>query len=87
MDSELRAAIDKLQDAIARSEADGVISDDERTELRSLAEQLTAALDAPEAHEGLGEQVEEAAIRFESNHPNLAAVIRSAVDTLSGYGI
>ena len=38
-------------------------------------------------HEGLAEQLEESAVRFESDHPTVAAVIRSAVHTLTGYGI
>lgn len=87
MDAELKAAIDKLQSAIARSEADGVVDEDERAELRTLLSRLDDALADPDEHEGLGDQLEEAAVRFESNHPTISAVIRSAVDTLTGYGI
>ncbi len=42
---------------------------------------------AGDDHEGVTEQLEESAIRFEGNHPTVAAVIRSVVDTLTGYGI
>lgn len=87
MNTELRSALDNLKAAIARSEADGQIDDDEKHELRELLERLDDALEGPDDHEGLGEQFEEAAVRFESKHPTIAAVIRSAVDTLSGYGI
>lgn len=87
MDDQLKAAIDELQAAIARSEADGVIADDERAELRDLVARLDDALAGPDRREGLGDQLEEAAVRFDSNHPTLSAVIRSAVDTLSAYGI
>lgn len=87
MDDKLKAAIDELQDAISRAEADGVIADDERAELRDLVARLDDALAEPERHDGLGDQLEEAAVRFDSNYPTLSAVIRSAVDTLSGYGI
>lgn len=87
MDAELKARIDELQAAIARSEADGVIDDEEREELRGLLSKLDAALAAPDDNEGLGEQFEEAAVRFESRHPTISAVIRSAVDTLTGYGM
>ena len=89
MDDKLRAVFDELQSAISRSEADGVIDDDERAELRSLVERIDALLDEPgsDDHEGITEQLEESAIRFEGNHPTVAAVLRSIVDTLTGYGI
>jgi hypothetical protein len=89
MDDRLRSVLDELQSAIRRSEADGVIDDAERDELRSLVDRLDDVLaesDEP-GHDGLVEQLEESAIRFEGRHPTVAAVIRSAVDTLAGYGI
>ena len=88
MDAKLRALLDELQSSIARSEHDGVIDDDERAELRTLVDRLGEMLEEPEGeHEGLTDSLEEAAIRFEGRHPTVAAVIRSAVDTLAGYGI
>jgi hypothetical protein len=35
----------------------------------------------------LAQQLEESAVRFEGDHPTIAAAIRSAVQTLTGYGI
>ena len=89
MDEKVRALLDELRDAIARSEADGVIDDQERAELRTLFDRLDASLAEDESvdDEGLTDALEEAAIRFEGRHPTLTAVIRSAVDTLAGYGI
>lgn len=87
MDEKLRNALDEIQSAIRRFEADGVIDDAEREELRSLTERLDDALDDPEDHEGLTDHLEEAAIRFEGKHPTVSAVIRSAVDTLTGLGM
>lgn len=88
MDEQLRGVLDQLQSAIVRSEADGVIDDDERAELRSIIDRLDTLLgDDDDEHEGVVEQLEESAIRFEGRHPTVAAVIRSAVDTLTGYGI
>ena len=88
MDARLRTLLDELQSSIRRSEADGVIDDDERAELRDLVGRLDALLAEPDSeHEGLTDSLEEAAIRFEGRHPTVAAVIRSAVDTLTGYGI
>ena len=88
MDEKLRSLLDELQASIARSEADGTIDDDERAELRDLVQRLDAQLGEPEgAHDGLTESLEEAAIRFEGRHPTVAAAFRSAVHTLTGYGI
>lgn len=86
MDDRLKAALDDLQEAIARSEADGVIDDDEKAELRELVRRLDSVL-GDDDPDGLGEMLEEAAVRFDTRLPNLSAVIRSAVDTLAGYGI
>lgn len=88
MEPELKDALDKLQAALARAEADNVVDDDERAELRTLVDRLGAVLADPEEdHEGVTEHLEEAAVRFDGNHPTLSAMIRAAVDTLTGYGI
>lgn len=87
MDDKLRAVLDELQATIRRAESDDVIDDDERTELRSLAERLEALLAEEREQEGLVDHLEESAIRFEGNHPTIAAAIRSAVHTLTGYGM
>lgn len=87
MDEKLRNALDEIQAAIRRFEADGVIDDDERAQLRELTDRLGNALDDPDEHDGLTDQLEESAIRFEGKHPTVAAVIRSAVDTLTGLGM
>ena len=88
MDDKLRSLLDELQASISRSEADGTIDADERAELRDLVQRLDAQLGEPgDEQEGLTESLEEAAIRFEGRHPTVAAAIRSAVHTLTGYGI
>lgn len=87
MDDKLRSVLDELQSTIRRSEADGVIDDEEREELRAIVGKLDAMLAEPDEQDGLVDQLEESAIRFEGNHPTVAAVIRSAVDTLTGYGM
>ncbi len=91
MDAELRRLLDELNRAITESQADGTIDDDERAQLRELVARADALLDPEDEdeddHEGVREQLEEAAVRFEGRHPTMAAVIRSAVDTLTGYGM
>lgn len=86
MDDKLRSVLDELQSTIVRAEADGVIDDTERRELRELTGKLDALL-AEQSDDSLVEQLEEAAIRFEGRHPTLASAIQSAVHTLTGYGI
>ncbi len=87
MDDELRTALDDLQTAIREFQADGQIDDDERDQLRTLVDRLDGLLEEEDEHHGLVEQLEESAIRFEGRHPTVAATIRSAVDTLTGYGM
>lgn len=88
MDDEIRGLLSELEDAIRRVQADGRIDADERAELRSLVEQVEGALGEPGSeHHGVTEHLESTAVRFEGEHPTLAAVLRSAVDTLNSYGI
>ncbi len=88
MSDELRRLLDELGSAIEAAQADGEIDATERSHLRDLVGRVEGVLAEPEGeHHGVGDQLEEAAIRFEGRHPTIAAAIRSAVDTLSGYGI
>ncbi len=87
MDDKLRAHLDELEAKIADVRADDHLDDAERAELRQLIERVREELGQGHDREGLADQLEESAVRFESDHPTLAAVIRSAVQTLTGYGI
>lgn len=88
MDDELRTHLDQLEAKIAEARADGNIDEAERDELRVLVERVRSDLGSGDAdRDGLAEQLEESAVRFESDHPTVAAVIRSAVHTLTGYGM
>ena len=88
MDDQLRTHLDELEAKITEARADGHLDETERNELRLLLEQVRTDLGAGEPdHDGLAEQLEESAVRFESDHPTVAAVIRSAVQTLTGYGM
>lgn len=87
MDDKLRAHLDELEAKIADARADDHLDDAERAELRELVDRVRRELGEGQDREGLAEQLEESAVRFESDHPTLAAVIRSAVQTLTGYGI
>lgn len=88
MDDHLRRLLNELHETIQRSQADGTIDAEEREELRDLIGSVEQALAAPEEdHDNVMDDLEAAAVRFEGRHPTVAAVIRSAVDTLTGYGI
>lgn len=88
MDDHLRRLLNELHETIQRSQADGTIDAEERQELRDLIGSVEQALAAPEEdHDNVMDDLEAAAVRFEGRHPTVAAVIRSAVDTLTGYGI
>lgn len=88
MDDDIQKLLGELEEAIERSQADGHIDDEERAHLRSLVERVERALAEPEGeHEGVVERLESTAVRFEGEHPNLAAVLRTAVNTLSAAGI
>jgi len=86
MDDQLRAHLDELDAKISEALADGVVDDVERAELRALIERVREDLGDGSGEHGLSE-LEESAVRFEADHPNIAAAIRSAVHTLTGYGI
>lgn len=88
MDDKLRTHLDELEAKIAEARADGQLDDTEREELRVLLERVRTDLGSGAGdRDGLAEQLEESAVRFESDHPTVAAVIRSAVHTLTGYGM
>lgn len=88
MDDKLRSHLDELEAKIVEARADGHLDETERDELRMLVERVRRDLGKSDAdREGLAEQLEDSAVRFESDHPTVAAVIRSAVQTLTGYGI
>lgn len=87
MQEHLRKAISDLEAAMKSSGADGVIDDEERSELRAVVARLDALLADPDENDGLKDQLEDFAVRFEENHPGVAGVMRGVVDTLTSYGI
>jgi hypothetical protein len=88
MDEDILRLLTELDEAIERSQADGHIDDEERAQLRTLVTRVERALAEPEGeNEGVVERLEASALRFEGEHPTLAALLRSAVNTLSAAGI
>jgi len=87
MQDDIRTAIEELQAAFSESEADGVVTEEERAELREMVGRLNALLEEPDDHENVVDQVERVAVGFQERHPGIARVARGIVETLSNYGI
>lgn len=88
MEDDIRRVLSALDAAIHRSLADGRIDDDEKAELRSLIDRAERSLDdARTEQDSVVERLETTAVRFETDHPRLAGLLRSTAETLSAYGI
>ena len=87
MDDALATHLEQLEALIHAARADGEISDDERAEIAALVERVRDDIAAERGDDGLADQLEASAVRFESEHPTVASVLRSVVHTLTGYGM
>ena len=77
-----------LQQLHATLEGKASIGDEDRALLRQLADDIQAALGAPEAkHPSLGERLEGAITRFEVTHPDVSAAISRVAKALGDMGI
>ena len=77
MNDEIRRRIDELSEHFDSS-ADSATED-----LKSAVE----AYDDDGDHEALADRLRESALRFESSHPELSAVIARIIDSLTAAGI
>ena len=85
-EQKLRQLVANLHDELSRTSS---VDDESRELLRELTgdiDKLVSA-DAVEHRASAAGQVSEAAARFESDHPRLAAVLGEIVDTLAKLGI
>jgi len=77
--AELKGAINRTKEPQDREEL---------TRLQgAIEDQLAAGEAGDEERRGLADRLEEAEIRFESDHPSLGASIRQAVQSLTATGI
>lgn len=58
-----------------------------QAEIDALRQHIHAVIEQEQESEGLIERLEESFIHFEDDHPDIAAAIRTVIDTLSGAGI
>ena len=88
MEQNLRHLLDELKAAIGRTK-----QSDDREELTRLHGELEIRLagsgegEGQEEYDSLVDRLENAEIRFESEHPSLGASIRQAVQSLTAGGI
>lgn len=61
-----------------------LVADDERAD--ALRTDVEGALDSDD-HEGLSDRLEEGAVDFEGDHPDLASALRQVVEALGRSGI
>ena len=88
--TELRAALEKLRSELAASERVDVESRELLGRIMGDINRLTDARPpvAPSPHpEGIADRLELAAVRFEADHPALAAATRRLVDLLGKAGL
>jgi hypothetical protein len=81
----LRETLTQLRQELAASDTG---DPETRERVQAAAEAIEAWLERAEEPEGgLGDRLREAAVRFEGEHPSLAATLQRVVDALSDLGI
>jgi hypothetical protein len=87
MDDKTAGLLEELKAAIAHLE-DGSGDQEHVAELAGRVERrLHAEAELHDDDDSLGEDLHEGAVRFEADHPRLAAAIRRVADALGGIGI
>ena len=87
MDERTQTLLVELRDTIDRALGGG----DETSKLVELAgaveRRLRAELELTDHDDSLTEDLHEAAVKLEADHPNLAGALRRAVDVLGSVGL
>ena len=87
MDERTQTLLVELRDTIDRA----LGGDDEARKLVELAgaveRRLRAELELTDHDDSLTEDLHEAAVKLEADHPNLAGALRRAVDVLGSVGL
>jgi hypothetical protein len=82
IDEPLQELLSQLGEAIDEAEAGG----GDPAELRRLVAQVDRRLNDDD-HDGIVDELQEEATRFEVSHPRLADALRRAVDALGALGL
>jgi hypothetical protein len=87
MDDRTRAMLDELRSAIDGVDT-GTADEHRLAELAGAVERrLQADAELHDEDDTLAEDLREAAVRLEADHPRIAGVLRRAVDVLGGMGL
>lgn len=84
MPPDVKQSLEELQAKLQDMRADDSAL---QTRLDDLSTQVQQAIDVADDHLTLGERLEQAFILFEDDHPDVAAAIRTVINTLSGSGV
>jgi hypothetical protein len=79
MDFNLRRQLEELAERLRHHGPPGPRTDELQSHVSDALEQ--------DRHEGLGERLEEAAVEFEAEHPDLSTTLLRVADALSAGGI
>jgi hypothetical protein len=83
----LQKLLEELHAELGQADA---LDDQAKDQLRGIAQQIEGAV-GPDENKGLGSeamnQLEEAAVDFEVEHPRLAGILGQITDTLAKLGI
>jgi len=74
---DLRAQLEELAHRLHHTEGDAA---------KELGEHVQRSIDADD-HEGLGERLNESAVHFETEHPELSALLLRVADFLAAAGL
>ena len=87
MKQRLQKLLEELQTELGSTDA---LDDQAKEQLRGIAQEIEGAV-GPDEDKGLGSdsmnQLEQAAVGFQSEHPRLAGILAQITDTLSKLGI
>ncbi len=87
MKQRLNQLLEELRTELGSSDA---LDDQAKEQLRGIAQEIEGAV-GPDEDKSLGSeamnQLEQAAVGFESEHPRLAGILSQITDTLSKLGI
>jgi len=87
-EAKLREALETLHQELGHGDPER-IDPESRELLQTVADDLQHVLQegADETASGLGDRVERAAVRFESEHPRLATTLNEIIEALARMGI
>ena len=87
MKQRLQKLLEELQTELGSTDA---LDDQAKEQLRGIAQEIEGAV-GPDEDKGLGSdamnQLEQAAVGFQSEHPRLAGILAQITDTLAKLGI